>query len=224
MFFSSNFIAYSYNILGDTMNYDIEEIRKKIKNKRKINSKKNKIYKTTNISIFFSKVLITVVLTLITLIILKNNNKYKTIFYKEVYEKNISFATINEFYQKYFGSPLPFKNLFKDETKMVFSEKLQYNEQSKYLDGVKLIVDNNYLVPILESGMVVFIGEKEGYGNTVIIQQMDGIDVWYGNIDTVNVKLYDYVEKGNLLGEVNSNELYLVFKKNGEVLKYEEHI
>lgn len=206
------------------MNYDIEEIRKNIKNKRTSNKKKYKTNKKTNIPIFFSKVLITIILTLTTLIVLKNNNKYKTIFYKEVYEKNISFATINELYQKYFGSPLPFKDFFKDDTKMVFSENLKYSEQSKYLDGVKLTVDNNYLVPILESGMVVFIGEKEGYGNTVIIQQMDGIDVWYGNVDTVNVKLYDYVEKGNLLGEVSSKELYLVFKKNGEVLKYEEHI
>lgn len=206
------------------MNYDIEEIRKKIKNKRTSNKKKYKTNKKTNIPIFFSKILITIILTLTTLIVLKNNNKYKTLFYKEVYEKNISFATINELYQKYFGSPLPFKDLFKDDTKMVFSENLQYSEQNKYLDGVKLTVENNYLVPILESGMVVFIGEKEGYGNTVIIQQMDGIDVWYGNLDTVNVKLYDYVEKGNLLGEVSSKELYLVFKKNGEVLKYEEHI
>ena len=170
------------------MNYDIEEIRKKIKNKRTSNKKKYKTNKKTNIRIFFSKILITIILTLTTLIVLKNNNKYKTLFYKEVYEKNISFATINELYQKYFGSPLPFKDLFKDDTKMVFSENLQYSEQNKYLDGVKLTVENNYLVPILESGMVVFIGEKEGYGNTVIIQQMDGIDVWYGNLDTVKVK------------------------------------
>lgn len=206
------------------MNYDIEEIRRNIKNKRTSNKKKHKTNTKTNIPVFFSKVLITIILILTTLIVLKNNNKYKTIFYKEVYEKNISFATINELYQKYFGSPLPFKDLFKDDTKMVFSENLQYSEQSKYLDGVKLAVDNNYLVPILESGMVVFIGEKEGYGNTIIIQQMDGIDVWYGNLDNINVKLYDYVEKGNLLGEINSKELYLVFKKNGEVLKYDKYI
>ena len=68
-----------------------------------------------------------------------------------------------------------------------------------------------------------YIGEKEEYGNTVIIQQIDGIDVWYGNISNTSIKLYDYVEKGNLLGEC-SNELYLVFKKDGNRLDYENRI
>lgn len=44
-------------------------------------------------------------------------------------------------------------------------------------------VSNNYLVPTLESGIVVFMGEKEGYGKTIIIEQINGIDVWYSNIE-----------------------------------------
>ena len=64
------------------------------------------------------------------------------------------------------------------------------------LDGNKFIVEKQYLMPILQSGMVVFVGEKEGYGNTIIVQQVDGVDVWYSNI-TSNVKLYDYIEKNS---------------------------
>ncbi len=48
---------------------------------------------------------------------------------------------------------------------------------------------------LFESGIVVYIGEKENYKQTVIVQQMNGVDVWYGNIKQANVKLYDYVEK-----------------------------
>lgn len=207
------------------MNNDIDAIRAKIKNnKKKIRTGKKIKKNRSSLSYFLSKFLITVIITLITLILLKSNNKLKTNFYNKVYDNNISFASINKWYEKYFGSSIPFKDLLEKDTKTVFNEKLKYSNKSKYLDGVKLSVDKNYLVPILESGMVVYIGEKEGYGNTVIIQQIDGIDVWYGNIDTSNVKLYDYVEKGKLLGEVKDKSLYLVFKKDGKALSYEEHL
>ena len=100
---------------------------------------------------------------------------------------------------------------------------LTYKNKEKYEEGVKLTVDKNYLVPVNESGIVVFIGEKEKYGNTVIIQRVDGIDEWYGNIENTNLKLYDYIKKGTLLGEVN-DYFYLVYKKNGKALNYEDYI
>ena len=71
--------------------------------------------------------------------------------------------------------------------------------------------------------MVVFIGNKEGYGNTVIIEDLDGVYNWYGNIDNTSLKLYDYVDKGTLVGEVN-NTLYLVFSKGDKYLNYEEYL
>ena len=207
------------------MDNDIDIIRYKLKTKNKKKKNNPKTLKNrSNLSYVISKFLITVIITLVTLIILKSNNKLKTSFYNKVYDDNISFATINKWYEKYFGASIPFKDLLDKETKTVFNEKLKYTKKTKHLDGVKLSVDENYLVPILESGMVVYIGQKEGYGNTVIIQQVNGIDVWYGNINTANVKLYDYVEKGNLLGDVNDKSLYLVFKKDGKALSYEEHL
>lgn len=205
------------------MNADLHKVRSQMKQKkRKLPS--HPTMKRTSYTKFISKLGITVVLTLVTLITLKSNSKYKATFYQYVYDQHISFATINATYQKYFGSPLPFEEFWKDKTKPVFDEKLVFTEQHKYKDGVALTVSHQYLVPILESGMIIFIGEKEEYGNTVIVQQMDGIDTWYCNLGTVNVKLYDYVEKGSLLGEVNGDQLYLVYKKNGTVLNYEEHL
>ena len=75
----------------------------------------------------------------------------------------------------------------------------------------------------MDSGIVIFIGDKEGYGKTVIVQQENGVDVWYSNLEEINVKLYDYIKKGNLIGMVNQN-LYLVFIKNGDVIDYKEYI
>lgn len=170
--------------------------------------------------LYLSKTLITVIITLIVLILMKASNNFKVTFYKYVYDTNFSFSTINNIYNKYFGAliKIPDKSI---ET--VFNEKLTYTDKQPYQDGVKLSIDKNYMVPIQLSGIVVFIGEKEGYGNVVIIEQVNGVDMWYGNISTVNVKLYDYVEKGTLLGEASDN-LYLVYKKNGNILDYDAYL
>lgn len=167
------------------------------------------------------KFLILVILTMITLILLKNN-QFKTIFYKYVYNENINFASINKWYESKFGSSLPFSKYFEDVTP-VFNEKLNYKEKNKYKDGVALTVDDDYLVPALDSGIVIFIGEKEGYGNTIIIQQENGVDLWYSNLKEINLKLYDYIKEGSLIGVSNSS-LYLVFTKDGEVVDYQEYI
>ncbi len=170
------------------------------------------------------KVLLTIVITLILFISLKKNRDFKTQFYHHVYDTNFDFATVNQLYKKYVGSELPFQELFIQKDKDVFDEKLTYEDSHIYKDGVKLTVASFYLVPVQQSGIVVFIGEKEGYGNTVIIQQVDGIDLWYGNVDHLNIKLYDYVEKGSLLGEAKDETLYLVYKKEGKVLDYKTYL
>ena len=170
-----------------------------------------------------NKFLFIVVITLITLIVLKANSNFKTSFYKYIYEDNISFADINNLYEKYFGNQIPFKNLFKEKTSMVFSEKLEYQKKEKYKDGVKLSVSEKYAVPAIKEGMVVFVGEKEKYGKTIIISGTDGIDIWYSNINS-NVKLYDYIEKGKIVGDAIDSKIYLLFKKNQEILNYEEYI
>ncbi len=168
---------------------------------------------------YITKILITIIITLVILILMKSNSGFKNSFYEKVYNTSFSFAKVNKLYEKYVGS-FPVLDKY-NEAQPVFKETLTYKNKSKYKDGVKLEVESNYLVPISESGVVVFVGEKDGYGKSVIIQRIDGIDELYGNIDTVNVELYDYVKKGTLLGNCN-DYLYLVYKKDGKVLNYEE--
>ena len=137
---------------------------------------------------------------------------------KYLLETNFEFSKINTLYNKYIGK------LTDENTEVVSgSQLLEYTSKEKYNDGVKLTVSENYNVNLLESGIVVYIGEKEGYGNTIIVQQSNGIDAWYGNIEDVDVKIYDYIEKGTIIGNVNKT-LYLVFQKNGEILNYEDYI
>ena len=82
----------------------------------------------------------------------------------------------------------------------------------------------HYLVPVIEEGIVVYVGEKEKYGNVVIVERNDGINVWYGNVCNVNVRLYDSLEKGTYLGETCTDTLYLVFSDGNQYLNYEEYL
>ena len=69
----------------------------------------------------------------------------------------------------------------------------------------------------------MYLGDKDNLGNTCIIQGVDGVDIWYSNIDTSNLTLYDYVNKGDMLGTTLSDKLYLTLEKNNEFIDYETY-
>ena len=169
------------------------------------------------------RIMVVIVLFLLMAIFSKKNSIYKDYIVSNVYEKNFSFVKIADFYNKYLGGIFPIEKLNK-KIIPVFKESLEYSNSSIYHDGVKLSVIDNYLVPSLSEGMVTYIGEKENYGNVIIITTVDDVNIWYGNINRVAVKLYDYVSKGDYLGEVNNGYLYLVFSKDKEYLDYREYL
>jgi stage IV sporulation protein FA len=195
--------------MGDNVN-KTEYILKKLKEKNKTNPSKTFFYK------LLTKTLITIIILLSAAIFTKTSPQNKMLLYKTVYDSNISFGSINKTIKKYLGSIIPFDNTL--DTQPVFKEELTYKSVNKYKDGAVLEVEDKYLVPIQESGVVVFIGEKNGYKDLVIIQQINGIDMWYSNVTNLNIKIYDYVEKGTLLGETLNNKLYLLYQKDGKFL------
>ena len=183
---------------------------------------KSRSKKKSKFKIFVLRALTLSLIFLVTIIAIKKDDNIKKWLSDEVLGRNFSFYKVKTFYSKYFGGILPFDKLL--DTTPVFSEKLEYSEISKYNDGISLSVSNNYLVPVQYSGIVIFVGEKENYESTVIIEQIDGIECWYGNITNLNVKMYDYVEKGSILGNSNDDKLYLVYKKDGVNLDYQNFI
>ena len=181
-------------------------------NNNNSNSKLKKVIRN-----FINQILLTIIVVLILLISFKVNLDFKDNFNKYVYNTSLPFTDFRELYDKYFLGKK------EEDTKEVFNENLAYTNKSMYEDGVKLTVDDNYLVEALDSGIVVFIGEKDKYGKTVIIQQMNGVDVFYGNVNA-SVNMYDYVEKGSLIGETIDKKLYLAFQKEGNFVDYKEYI
>ena len=109
-------------------------------------------------------------------------------------------------------------NVFSEEKeKQVFNE---IEEKEKYKEGYKYSVNKHKEIILKESGIVTYIGEKEGYSNTVIIQQSNGYYAWYGNISE-SVKLYDYVEQGEVIGTSKDDFYYYVLYKDDKPITHE---
>lgn len=194
----------------------LDDVKNRIKNKKNIEEKKesNKIQKLV------TKFIVVFVIFILGTFFVRSNSNIKKAVFENVYNKNLSFAYFKNIYNTYIGSILPFQNIF--EEKKVFNEKLEYKSLSKYNKGVKLKLSDNYPIPAIKGGIVIYSGNKDNMGNTIIIQQTDGIDVWYGNLSNTTMKLYDYVEDNAIVGEAKNNELYMIFQKSGVEIDYKE--
>ena len=171
---------------------------------------------------FIIKILISLIMFLSFLIGIKQDKNFKNIIYDNVYNNNISFAKLSSIYNNVFGSIFPLKTAT-EETVMVFDDKLDYKSINTYKNGFILSLNRN-LVPNMFNGMIVFIGDKEDYGKTVIVETEDKTQIWYSNLEETNLVIYDYIKKGDFIGEAKDNKLIMVFQKDGEYLDYKDFI
>lgn len=197
----------------------MEEYVRAFKNKKRNVVNESVAVNKNFVNKIISKVLISIIFFLVSVIYINYNDKNLLLYKEYVFTESLPFTKIKHWYEDIFGEVLPND----DNAKTVFNGKLIYKSIEDYYDGNKLILSDNALISNIASGIVVFIGEKENYGNTVIVQGVDGVDIWYGNLTNVSVKLYDYLEKETVMGEVNGNELYMVIKKDNEFIDYEDY-
>lgn len=172
----------------------------------------------------FNKILICIIFFLVLGIVCKQDNKYRELIKYKLYEDNFSFSVFESYYNKYLGDIIPIEGLFNDDIKTVFNEDLVYNSSIPYYDGVMLEVGYNYLIPNIDKGVVVYIGKKDKYGNVVIVENGDGVNIWYGNVCNTNVGLYDHLNNGDLIGESCDNYLYLLYNKDNVFIDYEDFL
>lgn len=181
----------------------------------------NKENKNNRFIKFINKTLTAIFLGLVLLIVMEYSPKFKEFIQKDVLSKNLSFGFFGKVYEKYLGGVLPNDN---SNIVKVFGEKLVYQSKEKYEDGYNLTVEDNYLIPAVQSGVVVFIGSKENIGNVITVESEDGTTITYGNIKNSDIKLYEYINKGQYLGEINGNTLYISLLKDGKYLDIETYL
>jgi murein DD-endopeptidase MepM/ murein hydrolase activator NlpD len=76
----------------------------------------------------------------------------------------------------------------------------------RYHNGVDIV--SNYGTPIhpARDGMVIFAGDRGGFGTTVMIQHDEGYTTLYGHLirNSITVKCGDWVSKSDIIGRVGS--------------------
>lgn len=174
------------------------------KNKKSINLKHNK----NLLSNLFNKLWTVIVWSLLIIIICNYSPSFKSFLVNKVLNSTFDFSHINKIVNK-------FTNVFKKDIETLpVSKEILKNE--KYKDGIKYYIEDDNNVYLKDSGIVTFIGEKEGYNNTIIIQQSNGYYAWYGNVKE-NIKLYDYVESGTIIGNADKEYYYVLLKDDKPV-------
>ena len=168
-----------------------------------------------------SKLLLSIIFLLVSIILINKNNNVKEFYQENIYTNSWSFTKFNSLYNKYFGSLV--KDYQVPDTSSVFNETLSYSHIEDYLNGSILSVSSNYMVPVIESGIIVYLGDKDALKNTCIVQGVDGVDIWYSNIDISKLTLMDYVNKGEFLSTTLSDKLYLTLERGNEYIKYEDY-
>ena len=168
-----------------------------------------------------SKLLLSIIFLLVSIILINKSTQVKEFYLDNIYTNSWSFTKFNSLYNKYFGSLV--KDYQVPDTGSVFNETLSYSHIEDYLNGSILSVSNNYLVPVIESGIIVYLVDKDALKNTCIVQGVDGVDIWYSNIDISKLTLMDYVNKGEFLSTTLSDKLYLTLERGNEHIKYEDY-
>lgn len=210
------------------MNEDVLDIIRKNKRKRekyvdggKTDSKEELPKNLKYVKGLISRSLVAIIFVLGSIIFTNVSDKNKELYQKYVLEDSLEFTKINELYQSLFGKvDITSK---KDDDSSLVSGNITYTNIEPFKNGVKLTVGMNEVVNVITSGIVVFIGEKDDLGNTIIVQGNDGVDIWYSNITDTDIKVYDYIEAGSILGTSNAEDIYITICKDGEFMNYEEY-
>lgn len=182
--------------------------------------------------LFIMKLLIASCLVLIVAIIHKNNEPpfqkaQETV--KNLMETEFQFAAVSKWYEEQFGDPIAILSPLSNEKSA--TEGLQYAvpASGKVLESFKdngqgiTVETTNKQVEAMNEGFVIEVGKMEDTGLTVILQHADGTETWYGNLKDVNVALYDFVELGETIGQVNQSDkdqgtYYFAIKKGDQFI------
>ena len=183
----------------------------------KLNNKKKYISK------FLTRILLVVIFLLFILIMNKYNKTFVQSFKNNLFNKSFNFIKVNKISQRILGKDVFYYQDNKDVVE-VLASGFDESGRSKYYDSEKVSVSSNLPIGSISSGVVVYIGNKEHYGNTVIIQGMDGFNIWYSNIKDINIGLYDYVEENNFIGAADGEFIYLLIEKDNKYYTYDEYI
>ncbi|WP_349408020.1 peptidoglycan DD-metalloendopeptidase family protein [Pseudalkalibacillus sp. SCS-8] len=184
------------------------------------------------------RIMASICLFLVVGIIFKNPGQFEHLqgYVNQAFEEEFQFASVAGWYEEKFGKPLALlpgkkeKESGGEETDISKIKDYALPANAKVLQsfkdngkGVLLETGSNSDVASIKEGFIIFVGEKENLGKTVVVQHFDGSESWYGKLDKIadGIKLYNYIDAGVNLGKVTKEEktdsglFYFAIKDNG---------
>lgn len=200
---------------------DIDDIKKS--HKKRIKKETNDKKKSFNyLKCLISRTLIAIIFLLMGIIFYKIDTSNKELINKYLYEDNWNFINVKNIFEDKIGKIIP---VSKTNSELVMSNGDFTTNPYDYKNDLTIFsLKEDTNITALCGGIVVFMGNKDNLGNTIIIQGNDGIDIWYSNITNSNISLYDYVDKNTIIGESVNKSITLKISKNGNFISYEEYI
>lgn len=165
-----------------------------------------------NKELFLFKILGSACLVLIIAIIFRNSSDslqpIKSFVVKSM-EHEFQFTAVSKWYEQQFGKPLALLPIDKKEEQAETDNTQEYAlpAAARILEdfgenGKKITIETekDAAVTAMSEGRVRYIGNEEDFGRTVIIQHADQSETWYGNLESVDVSLYEFIKKGTSVG------------------------
>ena len=186
--------------------------------------------------VFLFKILASACLVLIVAILFRSEAERAVPvknFVVNTMETDFQFAAVSDWYQEQFGKPLALLPMNdKEEAEVPDSTNSTHYAlpaSGKILEdfgdnGQRITIETGKDAPVeaMSEGLVRFVGTKEGFGKTVIIQHADKSESWYGNLADFDVNVYEYISSGVSVGKASTaaNEekgsFYFAIKKGDD--------
>lgn len=132
-------------------------------------------------------------------------------FVTHVMERDFNFAGVAEWYERQFAGSPSLLPVFKPKSEKDVRDSSSWAApvQGEVIrpfsrDGRGIVIGTDSPGPVTASaeGLVVFAGDREGLGKTVIVRHPGGRETWYGWLDKIQVQSDDWVKKGQTIASI----------------------
>ncbi|MFS0654688.1 peptidoglycan DD-metalloendopeptidase family protein [Bacillus sp. 179-C3.3 HS] len=148
----------------------------------------------------------------------------------QTFEQDFQFAAANRWFEKTVGNPLAFLTEKKEgQTDVKANQELAVPASGKVQEtftqngaGVK-VETSAEAIDSMKEGYVVEVEKKSDTGLTVVVQHADNSYSWYGHLKVADVALYDFVDKGEKIGQISLDDqgkgtYYFAIKQNEQFI------
>ena len=187
--------------------------------------------------VFLLKILASACLVLIVAILFRSEvDRVAPVkqFVKTTMETEFQFAAVSNWYEDQFGKPLALLPINERENiadNNTGNTRYALPASGRILEdfgdnGQRITIETGKgaMVEAMNEGLVRFVGTKEGFGKTVIIQHADKSESWYGNLADFDVNVYEYISQGAAVGKASpaaseeKGSFYFAIKKGDDFI------